>query len=539
MAMRRLRLVLCVLAAPVGVAAEWFAYGTGDLRHAAPDIAVGWTLIACGLICWSRRSDTRTGLLMTAAGFAWFAGNLSTHALYLHRAPLVLLVLTYPAGRATRRLEGAAAALGTAAVIAPIARSATATAFLATCLLVLASGGYLRARGRERRARLAALCATGVLAALVTGVAVARVASETDGTLQATLLVYEAGICVLAIALLTGLLHEPSERRAVGELLAELVETRSAPLRDALARALGDASLEVGYWVSERSAYVDPLGRRFELPAPGSARAVTPIERNGDPIAMLVHDPVVLDDPGLEDGVASVARLAAANARLQAEVRGRLAELEASRLRLLRSEDAERRRLEERLRDGAERRLLGLGRTLEAARDQAARHSVTGLRIDQAETQLAETLADLRELARGLHPRGLVEDGLAGALASVADRSPIPVELSLPADRLPEELEVATYFVCSEALANVAKHASASRTSVRVSASAGRLEIAVVDDGIGGADPGGGSGLRGLRDRVESLGGRLLVESPPGHGTSVTAQLPLPHRRPEPAPGRA
>ena len=220
----------------------------------------------------------------------------------------------------------------------------------------------MRARGRERRARLAALCATGYLAVLFTGVAVARVVSETNAGLEATLLVYEAGLCVLAIGLLAGLLYEPRERATVGELLAELSETRSAPLRDALARALGDASLEVGYWMPELSAYVDPVGRKLELPPPGGARAVTPIAGNGHPVAVLVHDPMVLDDPGLEDAIASVTRLTAANARLQAEVQGRVAELEASRLRLLRSEDAERRRLEARLRDGAERRLLGLKR---------------------------------------------------------------------------------------------------------------------------------------------------------------------------------
>ena len=542
MTMRRLRLALWPLAVLIGIAAEWYAYGAGDLRRAVPDIAVGWTFIACGLICWTRRPESRSGVVMAAAGFAWFAGNFSADALYLHRAPLVALVLTYPTGRASRGRMAAVTALAAAAIVPPVARSVVATAILAACLVAVAGAGYVRARGREQRGRLEALCATGYLAVLFTAVAVARVASETNAGLGATLLVYEAGLCALAIGLLAGLLHEPRERVAMGELLAELSETRSAPLRDALARALGDASLEVGYWLPELAAYVDPVGRKLELPPPGGARAVTRIARNGHAVAVLVHDPMVLDDPGLEDAIASVTRLTAANARLQAEVQGRLAELEASRLRLLRSEDAERRRLEARLRDGAERRLVGLRDTLDSANAHAAAGSETGRRIEHAETQLARTLAELRELAAGLHPRALIEDGLAGALASLAERSPVPVELSLPPDRLPEELEVATYFVCSEALANVAKHASASRTSVRVAARADRLDIEVTDDGVGGADPTGGSGLRGLRDRVESLGGRLRVESPPGKGTSVTAELPLgdlASRRSDPAPGRA
>jgi signal transduction histidine kinase len=536
---RALRLTLWPLAVAIGVGAEWYAYGWGDLRDAVPDVTTGWVLIACGLLCWSRRSASRSGVLMTAAGFAWFAGNFSAHALYLHRAPLVALVLTYPRGRASRRLEAAAAVLAAAAIVPAVARSTVATAILAACLLVLASASYVRARGRERPARLAALCATGFLAVLFTGVAVARVASETNRGLEATLLVYEAGLCVLAIGLLAGLLYEPRERATVGELLAELSETRSVPLRDALARALGDASLEVGHWLPELSAYVDPVGRKLELPPPGSARSITRIERDGHAVAVLVHDPMVLDDPGLEDAIATVTRLTAANARLQAEVQGRLAELEASRLRLLRSEDAERRRLEERLRDGAERRLLGLQRSLDSARARVLAESGTAPRIGRAEAQLAQTIEDLRELAGGLHPRALIDDGLVGALTSLADRSPVPVELSVSTERLPEEVEVATYFVCSEALANVAKHASASRASVRVSTDAGRVDIAVVDDGVGGADPTGGSGLRGLRDRVESLGGRLGVESPAGHGTRVTAELPLghlAHRRSQPAP---
>ena len=147
--------------------------------------------------------------------------------------------------------------------------------------------------------------------------------------------------------------------------------------------------------------------------------------------------------------------------------------------------------------------------------------------VERARGQLARTLADLRDLAGGLHPRALTEDGLAAALASLARRSPVPVELAVPAERLPAEVEVAAYFVCSEALANVAKYASASRAVVRVTADDRAALVEVVDDGVGGADPAQGSGLRGLADRVEALGGALRLESPPGVGTRLAAELPL------------
>ena len=299
------------------------------------------------------------------------------------------------------------------------------------------------------------------------------------------------------------------------------------PLRDALARALGDPSLQVGYWLPEVAAYVDTGGDPIDLPPRASGRSVLRIDRGEQAIAVLIHDPAVLDDPELEEAVASVARLAAANARLRAEVRGQLSEVEASRLRLLRSRDAERRRLEQRLRDGAERRLLDLQRTLAFAAARAVPGSEATMRVAQAEDQLTHALAELRELARGLHPRALRDLGLAGALAALAEQSPVPVELALSIDGLSEEVGAAVYFVCSESLANVSKYASASRVSLRVAATASCVEVEVCDNGSGGADARRGSGLRGLSDRVESLGGMLRVESRAGHGSSVFAVLPL------------
>jgi len=208
-------------------------------------------------------------------------------------------------------------------------------------------------------------------------------------------------------------------------------------------------------------------------------------------------------------------------------LRAQLGELQSSRRRLLLAVTAERRRLEARLHDGAERTLLELDRTLEQAiaRPGTAQQLVD--RLGGAEQQLQGTLAQLRELARGLHPRALTEDGLARALATLCEQCPVPVELHATGERLPEEIEAAVYFVCSEALANIAKYASASSASVRITADAGVARVVVADDGVGGADAARGSGLRGLADRVETLGGTFVVEGPPGKGTRVVADLPI------------
>jgi signal transduction histidine kinase len=250
------------------------------------------------------------------------------------------------------------------------------------------------------------------------------------------------------------------------------------------------------------------------------------IEGEVRPIAALVHDPAVLDDPGLREAVSSAAQLAAANARLQAEVRARVAELRASRRRIVEAGDEERRRLERRLREGAEERLELLAEHLRRARLSAGSDAARE-RLDRTEAQLERTLEELRRLAHGLHPRVLAETGLAGALASLAEQAPIPVEVAAPDAKLPPEVEAVAYFLCSEALANVAKHASASRVSLSVTTGDGRVRIEVEDDGLGGADPARGTGLRGLVDRVEALGGTFNLESPAGAGTRLAAEIPL------------
>jgi signal transduction histidine kinase len=533
----RIRLVLWPVALAVGIAAESSQYGWSDWRGWVPDLVAGWSLVGCGLVGWSRRRESRSGALMAATGFAWFAPNfattgvnaldwLSAHALYLHRGPLVQLVLTYPRGRAVGRLERAALAVGyAAAVVTPIWRSEVGTIVLSALLITVAIAGYFRAVGRERRMRLSAVRATTLLAAGLAAIAWIRLTFATDTANAATLHAYQAALCVLSLGLLAGLFLAPWDRAPVTDLVVDLGETRSVTLRDALARALGDPSLQVGYWLEDFGGFVDSAGRPLRLPDSESERSMTMIEWDGGAVAVLVHDPAVLSDQGLVEAVSSAAELAAANARLQADVRARLAEITTSRRRILEAEDEERGRLACQLRAGAQRRLDELAETLRGARASAGAEP-TIERIAQSESQLARTRDDLRRLARGIHPRELSEQGLAAGLASLTNDFPLPVQLALPAIDASASVQACMYFVCSEALANVAKYASASRVAISVSSSAGDIVTVVEDDGVGGADPNRGTGLRGLADRVEAFGGTLTVDSPPGRGTRLVAVIP-------------
>jgi signal transduction histidine kinase len=493
----------------VGVAAESNSYGWSDARHWVPDLLTGWMLIACGLI--ARR---RAGLLLGATGFSWFAGNFWPSALVLHRAPLTQLVLTYPSGAAGQL---AAIVLAYVAVLVTANRwNEVGTIAIAVILLVGAGLRYRRCVGRPRREARYARRAARLLAAALGLVAAVDASLDTAGAHDAALLAYEIGLCSVAVYLAAGTIRRPWERPGVTDLVVDLGETRSPTVRDALAQALGDPTLAVGYRID--GSYVDAAGRPTTLPPPGSGRKMTRIERDGAEVAIIVHDTAVLDDPGLIEAVAAATRLAAANSRLQAEVRAQVAELEASRRRLLEAGDAERRRLEARLRGGAARRLTLLAQQLANARATAS--AATTPAIEQAQHQLARTAGDLSELAAGLHPRDLAEHGLPAAIAGLAKRSSVPVDAAVRAGRLPDHVEATVFFVCSEALANVAKHARASRVSIEIEDVARTVIVDVRDDGVGGAEP------RSIADRVEAVGGTLDVESPPGGGTRLRAAVP-------------
>ena len=512
---------LCAAGVALGVAAESSLYEWTDPRHWVPDLLTGWCLIACGVIGW-RRSRSWSAALVLAGGFAWFAGNFSAHALFLHRGPLVAAVLTYPTGRIAGRAEGiAVAAVSIAAATTIVGRNEYATIALAASLVTVAALDYRSSVGIQRRRRLYALQASAFLAAVLAATAALHLAFAAADSI---LLAYEVSLCALAIMLLVGLLRAPWERSEVTDLVVEVGTTRSGSIRSALGRALGDPTLEIAYPVPE-GGYVDLDGHRVELPAPSSARRATSLMREGAEIAVLVHDRAVLDDPELVEAVGAAARLASANARLQMAVRSQVDEVRTSRRRLFDAADEERRRLEARLDEGAARRLASLRRILHDANRHAS--TETQGKIERAEDQAALAIADLNELAAGLHPRELAKGGLAVALAALASRAPVPVQLDVSSARLPSEIEAAAFYVSSEALANVAKYAAATRVTLTVTADTGTVRVEVTDDGAGGADPDRGSGLRGLADRLDALGGTLTVESARGHGTRLTALMPV------------
>jgi signal transduction histidine kinase len=533
-------------AVPVGLAAEYAAFGWDEPRRWIPDLMVGWSFVACGAVAAWRRPDSRIGLFMLAVGFTWFSGGfasvdvplvawLGTQGLYVHRGLLVHCVLSFPTGRLTSGLDTVAVVVGYAATVPPIARSELAVIILGALLIAVAIRGYLDAVGPARRARSVGVRAAIAVGAVLAGGALVRATFASYPASEAALLGYETVLCTVAVGLLVGLLRRTGERATVTDLVVELAEAPSGTLRDALAEAVGDPTLEVGFWLAESGGYVDARGRSFDIPRSGTGRAVTPIEAEGRPLAVLVHDPAVLDDPGLLESLGKATRLAASNARLQAEVRAQVAEVTASRRRLLEVADEQRRRLERRLREGAGKRLDALAESLKTARAlaQQSRSRDLAENLEQAVQQLKLTIEDLQVLAGGLHPRVLEQAGLAGALADLAERSPVPIELRMSVSRLPSDIEAGAYFVCSEALANLAKHARASSAVIEVATEGGRLVVEVADDGVGGADERRGTGLRGLTDRVEALGGRLTVSSSEGGGTRLTAELPLDGEAPD------
>lgn len=330
---------------------------------------------------------------------------------------------------------------------------------------------------------------------------------------------------LIPTAILLGAVQARLARGNVADLAMEL--GRGVPvggLQPVLARALRDPSLQIAFPAPAGEGFVDPDGRPAPPPAPG--RATTHLERDGEVLALLIHDPAIeLEDPGLVEAVGAVARMGLENERLAAQVRAQLEEVRASRERIVEAADAERRRVERDLHDGAQQRLVALAMRLDLARQTTGASAAL---LDEATTELRAAVAEVRDLARGLHPTILTEAGLGPAIEALAERTSVPVSVEAPARRFPANLEAAAYFVVAEALTNVARYAGASTVHVEIRAVGETLTVAVRDDGQGGADPDRGSGLSGLADRVASLGGQLAIDSPPDGGTTVRADLPLP-----------
>jgi signal transduction histidine kinase len=339
---------------------------------------------------------------------------------------------------------------------------------------------------------------------------------------------------VLPIAFLVGLLRTQLDRSMVNALLVELEKGPLQPgrLREAIAEAAGDPTLELALWLPGSQIFVDDQQRVVADPSTSSSadRSVTSVQdSDGNPLALLIHDPALLADPLRVEAVASAARLTLENERLHAQLRAHLEEVRASRARIVEAADEARRGIERDLHDGAQQRLLALSLALERARvlnSTANSPHLEGLLKDMSD-DLEETLAELRELARGIHPALLTDEGMGPAVESLARRAQIPTRVvSMPSARFSPPIEAAGFFLISEALANATKHSAATEIVVKAEANENWLIVEVSDNGVGGAHTGAGTGLRGLEDRIVSLGGVLKLNSPLQGGTTVSARIP-------------
>jgi signal transduction histidine kinase len=524
--------------------------------------------VLAGVVAWWRRPESRFGPLMIAAGAAWFLSSLSssnyavpyTVGIAADLLPAVIFLhvfLAFPTGRLERSYERALVAAGylTALgvqfvgmaldgfgpdnLLSLTAKPDTAYTLLRAQLVVLsafclAGIGILILRRRRagrplRRASALLVDSFGLALAMIALLFLSAVYGWVDGQIafetlrRATFFV----IGLAPLAFLVGLLDARLARSAVGELFVELRESPApADLREAVARALRDPSVTLAYWLPEFESYADIDGHPIEVPGE-DARAATLIERNGIRVAALLHDPALEDEPELLAAVGAAAGMALENARLQAEVAARLEEVRGSRARAIEAGQEERKRLERNLHDGAQQRLVALSLQLRLLEKEVGENPAAGRQLEEVQRELAHSLEELRDLARGIHPAVLSAHGLAVALEQVGARAPVPVALRVDLDgRLPEAVEVAAYYVVTESLANMAKHAQASAADVDVRRFGDVAVVEVVDDGIGGADSERGSGIRGLADRVEALGGNLRVWTPRGGGTRVRAEIP-------------
>jgi signal transduction histidine kinase len=538
-------------------------------------LAYAWAFVAAGLVAWSRRAGHRLGPMLVVVGFAmllrqfrynfdplaftafFLVGDLA-YALFTHT------VLAYPTGRVTDRLERAylrvaypvtivfplailllydgsrplryfdprpheslllvsgrpGAVLALQQAYAVVAYGLVAGAFIALIVRRL-----VRATPRTRRVLAPLLVGAAVTALRAVFDAIVTLVPDPPVFVSDNLFWWQVGgLIAVPVALLAGLLRARLARLTVAGLIVDLEDTPPRGIRAALARALDDPSLEVAFWLPARNEFVDAAGQPVELPEDGTTRAVTPLEHDGHVLAALVHDPSLREEPKLVQAAGAAARLALENARLQAEVQAQLAKVQESRARIVAAGDEQRRRIERDLHDGAQSRLVALALELKRAERTAGDPELERLLAATAD-EVQGAVQQLRELSHGIHPPLLVQGGLAVALEALVDRAPVPVTVEAAPGRYPPEIEATAYFVASEALANVAKHARASRVRIEARGENGTLVVAVEDDGVGGARP-EGSGLRGLADRVEAQGGRLTVESPPGGGTRVLGEIP-------------
>ena len=521
--------------------------------------------IFAGMVAWRRRPDSAFGPLMILAGFITQLSMLQWTSLPLPNtigqlcdllvaAVWLHIFLAYPTGRLAGGAErvvvvvGYVAALGLQVVILALggfddnhllsvvkrphaAEAVENVQLLVLSALALIGVGLLWGRWRSlprwqrRRPTQIVIECFGLSLVMLAALLVAG-AFQLPGFEVIRLVTF--GVAGLApLAFLAGLLDARLAKAGVGELLVQLRTDPTPDLQALLAQALRDPTLSLIYWLPQYGSWADQDGNPTSLPRSDNGRRVTFVKQNGEQIAALIYDAGLGDEPELVEAVSAAAGIALENGRLEAELRARLQELQGSRSRVVEAQQNERRRLERNLHDGAQQRLVALALELGLLAEKANNDPATQERLKRARGEVAESLDELRDIARGLHPAVVSGHGLAIALESLAAVTPLEVHLKtdgLP--RLPEQLEVAAYYVVSESLTNAAKHAQADTVTVEVGVTTDTLIVEIVDDGIGGADSERGTGLRGLADRIEALNGHLRVWSSVGKGTRVRAEIP-------------
>jgi signal transduction histidine kinase len=525
----------------------------------------GWAFIGTGIFAWLRRPENRFGALMTAIGFSTCIAGLRVSTdpvvfvvgllfITLQWALLYHMLLAFPRGSLPSRFEvGLVVAMYVNSLaVHPVSvlfqdtardgfpsnplliqghpdafdtlirfRSWLALGLIAILLVILVR----RWVGTTAWQRRAVLVSGGSVMGLL-GIWYAALLAHLDPDLVGAL--EDARYVVLAtvpFAFLAGLL---GGRVAGASAMSVVVSRLGDPGlgRTGIADALAGTSLELAHWLPDRREYVNALGERLELPE-GSDWVVTPLEPGDEPESVLIYDATREDERELVRAVAAAMSLSLENERLARDLRAKVDEVTSSRARIVESGAAARRRLERDLHDGAQQRLVSLALSLRLLSSRLEGDPEAARALEGARKELDQALAELRELARGLHPSILSDRGLDAALEALASRAPLPVELETSSgQRLPERVESVAYFVVAEALTNVAKYSQASHASITLTRTNGSVLVEVADDGVGGADPANGTGLRGLLDRVAALDGSLECDSRPGTGTTVRARIP-------------
>jgi signal transduction histidine kinase len=541
-----------------------YSFGGGSTVASAAELVAGYALLSAGLVASARRREGKLGAILVGASIAWFllewnnpgAGSAFVFTtglvLYIAAPPLVAhSVLAYPEGRLRSWLDrlgvavayaGAVLVLGVlpASVFDPAAESCAqcsrnlllvdgdvgayasfnrlgvrlGLAWSLLLILLIVAGLVRSTPARRQRATAVALAGCVYLALVAADFAhsLERGFLSNDSLDRRLWLGEAAALAVLALAVVWAWVQAPRTRSALARLVIEFADApRPGGLRDALVATLADPSLQLAYPLPD-GRLVDADGGPVELEG-----EVTPIVHAGREVALLAHRPGLLDNPALVEEVAAAARLALENERLQAETRAQLEDLRASRSRIVEAGDTERRRLERDLHDGAQQRLVGLSLALRLARLHLGSDPDPDLlaRIDEAEAELRTALEELRELAHGIFPAVLAEEGLAAAVEALAEGAPIPLEIiALPEARFDPPVEAAAYFVVSETV----RHGAASALKVCAVRHDGRLVIEV--EGERAPEQ-----IADLEDRVGALDGTIEVVRASGH-VILRAEIP-------------